>query len=138
MKVATRYQGQMRFSSGDGAARVVMDAKPAVGGRGEAPTPKEMVLQGLAGCTGLDVAAILNKKRVRFEDFEVRAEAEQNDSHPVVFKKIKITYRLKADPADRKHVERAIELSEKQFCGVSEMLRRSAEITWELELEPID
>jgi len=54
MKVATRYQGQMRFSSGDGAARVVMDAKPAVGGRGEALTPKEMVLQGLVGCTGLD------------------------------------------------------------------------------------
>jgi putative redox protein len=138
MKVATRYQGQMRFSSGDGAAKVVMDAKPAVGGRGEAPTPKEMVLHGLAGCTGLDVAAILNKKRVRFEDFEVRAEAEQNDSHPVVFKRIKITYHLKADPADRTHVERAIELSEKQFCGVSEMLRQSAEITWELELDPLD
>jgi len=137
MKVTTRYQGQMRFSSGDGAARVVMDAKPAAGGKGEAPTPKEMVLQGLAGCTGLDVAAILAKKGVRFEEFEVRAEAEQNQTHPVVFKRIKITYHLKADPADREHVLRAIELSEKQFCGVSAMLRKTAEVTWELELEPL-
>jgi putative redox protein len=127
----------MRFSSGDGATRVVMDAKQAVGGRGEALTPKEMVLQGLVGCTGLDVAAILKKKQVRFEELEVAAAAEQNESHPVVFKKIKITYRLKADPADRNHIERAIELSEKQFCGVSEMLRQSAEITTELEIVPI-
>ena len=138
MKVSTRYQGQMRFSSGDGASRVVMDAKQAVGGRGEALTPKEMVLQGLVGCTGLDVAAIMTKKKVRFEDFEVSAVAEQNESHPVVFKKIELTYRVKADPADRPHIERAIELSENQFCGVSAMLRRSADITWNLVIDPID
>ncbi|MBW2276263.1 MAG: OsmC family protein [Deltaproteobacteria bacterium] len=77
---------------------------------------KEMVLQGLVGCTGLDVAAIMTKKKVHFEKLEVSAEA---------------------DPADRKHIERAIELSEKQFCGVSKMLRQSAEISWELEIDPI-
>jgi putative redox protein len=137
MKVTTSYEGQLRFSSGEGPAQVVMDAVPAAGGLGQAPTPKEMVLQGLAGCTGLDVAAILGKKRVRFEGLEVDAEAEQTTSHPKVFKSIKITYRIKADPADRQAIERAIELSEKQFCGVSAMLRKSAAISWDLVLEPI-
>ena len=58
----------------------------------------------------------MKKKKVGFEQLEVSAEA---------------------DPADRHHIERAIELSEKQFCGVSEMLRRSAEMSWELVIDPL-
>lgn len=137
MRVSTSYQGQMRFSSGEGPTRVVMDAKEKVGGRGEALTPKQMVLQGLVGCTGLDVAAMLHKQKIEFEDLVIEAEAEENSSHPVHFKKIRVTYRIKAAPEARPRVERAIELSETRFCGVSEMLKRSAEITSELVFEPI-
>ena len=137
MKIKTSYQGQMRFSSGEGVKQVVMDAGPIVGGLGEGFSPKAMVLQGLAGCTGLDVAAILNKKKVTFEDFAIEVEATQTKKHPKVFDAIKIIYSIKVDPADREHVERAIELSQNQFCGVSDMLRKSAEITWTLEVEPL-
>jgi len=136
MKIKTSYQGQKRFADGEGESRVVMDAAAAGGGRGEALNPKQMVLQGLAGCTGLDVVSILGKKGVEFEQFELEVEAEQTQLHPVVFKKIVITYRFKGDPADRKHYERAVELSETRFCGVSAMLKESAEIETVVEIEP--
>jgi putative redox protein len=126
----------MRFAIGQGAGQVVMDAKAEAGGKGEAPTPKEMVLQGLAGCTGLDVAAILGKKKVEFENLELEVSAEQTASHPKVFKKIHVIYRITCAEEDRVHVERAIELSKNQFCGVSAMLAKSAELTWELDLKP--
>ena len=136
MKIAPRYPGALRFSAEDGAAPVVMDAKADSGGRGEAPTPKEIVLHGLAGCTGMDVAAMLEKRGVRFSDFSVEVEAEQTEAHPKVFKSIRITYRLRAREEDRAGIARAIELSETRFCGVSAMLGKTARITWELALEP--
>lgn len=134
MKVSTIYQGEMRFGSGEGAAQVVMDAATEVGGKGEALTPKMMVLQGLIGCTGMDVAAILARKKVAFEDLRIEAEATQTKSHPKIFETIEITYHVKAAEADRKAVLRAIKLSQENFCGVSDMLRKSATIAWSLEL----
>ncbi len=136
MQITTSYQGNKRFHSGDGAASVTMDAAAASGGRGEAPTPKAMVLHGLAGCTGLDVATILEKKKVTWDRFDIDVAAEQTSTHPMVFKTIHITYRFVADEADRPHIERAIELSKNQFCGVSAMLAKSAQITHTLEIVP--
>ena len=136
MKITTTYQGDMRFSS-QGDIGVIMDALPAVGGKGEAPTPKQMVLHGLAGCTGMDVATILSKKKVQYESFTIDVEAEQTEYHPKVFKSIKLTYRFTANPDDRAKIERAITLSRENFCGVSAMLEKSATITSELVVTPM-
>ena len=138
MKVVTRYEGQMRFADGEGDGRVVMDAPERAGGRGEAPTPKMMVLHGLVGCTGLDVAALLTKGGVAFEDLRVEAEATQTKTTPKVFATVELTYRVKAREEDRAQIEKAIKASQNRFCGVSEMLRKTAEVEWRLELEPAE
>ena len=118
-------------------AHVVMDAKPESGGKGEAPTPKEVVLHGLAGCTGMDVAAMLEKRRVHFSDFSVEVDAVQTEAHPKVFERIRITYRMRAPEESRAAIERSIELSETRYCGVSAMLGKTAQISWELVLESL-
>lgn len=137
MKVSASYKGNMRFEGGQGEARIAMDASQEAGGLGEALNPKQLVLQGLAGCTGMDVASMLTRRGVRFEEFSIDVDAEQTDIHPKVFKKITIVYRIKAAPEDRKYVERAIEQSETRFCGVSTMLGKTAEISWDLDFKPI-
>jgi putative redox protein len=136
MKITERYTGGMRFEGDDRDARIVMDAKAESGGRAAAPTPKELVLHGLAGCTGMDVAAMLEKRGVPFADFAIEVEAEQTKIHPVVFKDIRITYRMRAPEERRAEIERSIELSETRFCGVSAMLGKTAKIAWALELLP--
>lgn len=135
MEIKTVYQGDLRFAS-DGAVPTIMDAVAAVGGRAEAPTPKELVLHGLAGCTGMDVATILAKRKVTYDSFAIEVEADQTENHPKVFKQIKVTFRFTADPKDRPKIERAITLSKDNFCGVSAMLEKTAKIETELVLSP--
>ncbi len=44
-----------------------------------APRPAELLLAALAGCTALDVASILAKKRPPFASYEVAVSGEQSD-----------------------------------------------------------
>jgi len=95
-------------------------------------SPMELVLIGLCGCTGYDVASILRKKREPFTSLEVRAQAERASEPPTVYTKIKLIYRVggKVSP---KAVEDAVRLSEEKYCSVAAMLKRTAEITFEIE-----
>jgi putative redox protein len=136
MKITTKYQENMRFAS-DEAVPTVMDASVEGGGKGEASSPKQTVLHGLAGCTGMDVAMILQKKKVPFRDFSIDVEAELTRYHPKVFKSIKITYRIAAAQKDLASIERAVELSRENFCGVSAMLEKTASIEHEIILTPV-
>lgn len=132
MKIQTNYIGNKRFQSGEGNASITMDAPQQVGGLGEGVGPKTLLLYGLAGCTGLDVVAILEKKKVSYDSFVLEVSAEQTNKHPKVFKNIKVIYKFETEESNRPDIERAITLSEEQFCGVSAMLSKTAKIEWEL------
>src|SRR5437899_1002066 len=78
-------------------------------------SPMELVLIGLCGCTGYDVASILQKKREPFTSLEVRAEAERAKEPPMVYTAIKLIYKV-SGKASRKAVEDAVRLSKEQYC----------------------
>lgn len=95
-----------------------------------APTPMELVLLGLIGCTGVDMASILQRMRQPLEGLEVSATYERSEAHPKVFTKIHLTYSLRG-ALDEKKVVRAMELSETKYCSVSAMLGKTVDITHE-------
>jgi putative redox protein len=95
-------------------------------------SPMELVLIGLCGCTGYDVASILQKKREPFTSLEVRAEAERATSQPAVYTEIKLIYRV-GGKVSRKAVEDAVRLSKEKYCSVSAMLEKTAKISTEIE-----
>jgi len=97
--------------------------------------PKELVLMGLLSCTGMDVVSLLNKMRVSYVDVIISGEAESTDEHPKYFKKIHIEYKVIGNNIDRSKVEKAINLSQERYCGVSFMLGKAAEITHSLIIE---
>jgi putative redox protein len=103
------------------------------GDKKSAPSPMELILIGLCGCTGYDVASILTKKREPFTGLEVRAEAERAPDPPTVYTQIKLTYRVTGQ-VSRKAVEDAVRLSKEKYCSVSAMLQKTAKITSEIEL----
>jgi putative redox protein len=105
-----------------------LGADPKVGGANEGFQPLELLLVGLAGCTGMDVISILQKKRKEVTGFEVRAHAEQAIEHPRVFTRILIEYVLTGKDLDRESVERAVGLSETKYCPAQAMLRKAAPI----------
>ena len=91
-------------------------------------SPMEMLLAGLAGCTGIDVVHILGKKRQNLKDLEVKIHAKRADSHPMVYTEIEIEYLLWGDDLSDKAVQQAIKLSEEKYCSASAMLGKTAEI----------
>lgn len=108
---------------------VIMDASSEKQGS----SPLEFVLMALCGCTASDVVSILRKKREPFTSLEVSAVAERADTHPKVFTKINLLYRVDG-PVSRKSVEDAVRLSKEKYCSVSAMLAKSAEITVSIAL----
>jgi len=111
---------------------VLMDA----GTEKSAVSPVEMVLIALCGCTAADVVSILRKKREPFTSVEVHADSERATESPKIFTKIKLVYRV-GGKVSRKSVEDAVRLSVEKYCSVEAMLKKTAEITFVIELVSI-
>lgn len=102
---------------------VTMDAPEKLGGFAAGFRPMELLLTAVAGCVGMDVISILEKKRVKLQGFEMLVEAEQTEEHPQIFTEINLNYTLigkNIKPAD---VERAIQLTDEKYCGAIAMIR---------------
>jgi len=128
MKSSVTLKEGMHFIGELDGFEVPIDADEDVGGKGKGMKPKGLCLTSLAGCTALDVISILRKMRAEPEEFSVETEAETADEHPKVFTKIVVTYRFKGGNIKRDKAERAVQLSEEKYCGVSAMLKKSAPI----------
>lgn len=107
---------------------IPMDGPEDFGGSNAGIRPKEMLLLSLAGCTGSDVAAILQKKRVKLDGFEMNVEADQTEEHPKVYSTIRLEYVFYGKNIKESDVERAIELSQTKYCGVTAMLEKAVNI----------
>jgi putative redox protein len=98
-----------------------LDERPGV-------SPMELILVGLAGCTGVDIVDILEKKRQPLKALKVKVRGKKAEEYPKIYKEIEITYLIWGEGIDPIAVERAIQLSEEKYCSVSAMLRSVAEI----------
>jgi putative redox protein len=104
------------------------------GDKKTANSPMELVLIGLCGCTGYDVASILRKKREPFTGIEIHAEAERAKDPPMVFTSIHLIYRI-SGKVSHKAAEDAVRLSEEKYCSVAAMLHKTAKITYKIEYD---
>jgi putative redox protein len=98
-----------------------------------APGPMEMLLGALGACSSVDVVSILAKKRQKLVSLEVVISGERAAEPPAVWTKIDMVYRL-SGAVEEKAARDAIELSQTKYCSVAAMLRKTAEITYRLEI----
>lgn len=136
-----RYTGEEAFvaESASGHAIVTSFSHDSM----SAPSPMELVLIALGGCTGADVVSILEKKRQHVTAYEIEVRGTRRDEHPRIYTSIEVIHRVRGDSIDERAVARAIELSETKYCSVSAMLAASAKITTRYEIsseegEPAD
>jgi putative redox protein len=115
-----RYDGTgLQFTARTGSGHeIVLDA--AAGNAG--PRPVEMLLVGQAGCTGMDVISILQKKRQVVTRYEVSIVAEQREIQPAVYTRADVVHVFEGPAIDEAAVRRAIELSATKYCSVAAML----------------
>lgn len=99
------------------------------------PSPMELLLIGMAGCTAYDVVGILEKKRLSITNLEVIARAERAEEPPRVYTAIQVEYVVRGRGIKPKAVEDAIRLSEEKYCSASVMLGKTAHITTSYRIE---
>lgn len=132
--VDTLWSGNMKFDAMVSGHHIVMDALPAVGGNDEGARPKELMLASLAGCTGMDVVSILKKMRIEPEWFNIKVEAEMTEEHPKHYTSMHIIYQFKGEGLETDKLQKAIEMSQDRYCGVSAAYRKAMSITYAIEI----
>jgi len=131
------WTAPMRFEGfAEGVGAIVMDSAREHGGTSAGPTPMQTVLLALAGCTGMDVVAILKKMRAPLEGLTIEVSAERATEHPKVFTRIHLRYLLRGAGVREEDARKAISLSQEKYCSVAAMLRATATITHEVVVTP--
>jgi putative redox protein len=110
-------------STGTNGAEVVIGSNEEIKGA----SPMELLLMAKAGCTGMDIASILAKKREPVKDIKIRVRALRAPEIPKVWTEIEVEYLVWGDvqPAA---LEQAISLSEEKYCSVGIMLGKAARL----------
>ncbi len=128
--VRATLEKDMRFDVETGSGHhILLDATEHNGGQNTGPQPMEILLVGLAGCAGMDIIAILRKKRQDITAYEVRIHGERTEEYPRVFVEITIEHIFTGHAVQPEAVKRAIDLTEERYCGASAMLGKTAKLT---------
>jgi len=110
---------------------IKMDAAEEIGGQNSGARPMELLLNAVAGCTGIDIISILKKMRLEPLSFHMEIEGERAEEHPRRFTNVHIHYALEGElPADK--VERAIQLSKDKYCSVSHSLNAIITVSYSI------
>ena len=129
VKAQLNWTEGMQFISraGKGPA-VVLDSSDG----GSGPSPMEMVLIGVAGCSAIDVIMIMEKKRAQVTDFQINITGERTEEYPKRYTDIQIEFVLNGKDIKPKAVEQAIQLSETKYCGAMASLNATFETIYRI------
>ena len=136
MKVALeRLNNDYLFEvSNSNGHRVLLDNKSKKEGSVKGISPMELLLMGLAGCSSIDVVAILNKQKINPTSIKMEVEgARPENAVPALFNAITVKVLLEGDFSIEK-AYRAVALSFEKYCSVSKTLEHTAKIDFEVHL----
>lgn len=117
---------------------VNVDARPDFGGNDMGPSPMELLLMGLAGCSGIDMISILKKQRQEITSFKAEVEGERvqvGEAKP--FKDIYVVFYLEGNIKEDK-ASKAAQLSFEKYCSVSKTLEPTATIHYKVILNGLE
>ena len=133
-KVDINWMGKMAWEFEADGHKLKFDADPSVGGENLGPKPKPFMLYALAGCTGMDVVSILKKMRVEVKDMNVSVEAEMTEDHPKQYTSMHVIYTFTGKDLPIEKLQKAVNLSEERYCGVSAVYKKVMPVTNEIKI----
>ena len=123
MDAKVTWKSRLSFTaSADSGFTLPLGTDPDVGGDNDGFRPMELMALSLAGCTAMDVASIMSKKRQDVTGFEVQVHAQRASEHPKVFTSALIEYFITGHAIDEAALVRSIELSATRYCPAQAML----------------
>ncbi len=133
--IKAQWLNGLSFETEVDGHKIYMDTAEEHGGKNLGPRPKPMMMVALAGCTGMDVVAILKKMRENVEELSVEVQGDITEEHPKRFEGMKVIFRVKGKGINLKNVEKAVNLSSTRYCGVSTNYKEAFDITYEIIIE---
>ncbi|WHI54375.1 OsmC family protein [Mammaliicoccus lentus] len=119
------WQGNKTFTAQSKFGHdIISDAPTASGGDDNGPSPVELMLSGLAGCTGIDVTNIMKERLADVTKFEITVDDEREDTTSRAVKNVTLTFDVEGE-VDLKKLKRAISLSVEKYCTVAHSLKAS-------------
>ena len=136
LRASIAWNGEARFTAETGSGhRVVIDGPAEFGGANAGARPLELLLLGVGGCAAFEVVRILRKSRQAVADCVADVEAEQAETHPGVFTRVHLRFRIAGRGLNARQVARAIRLTAEQYCPAAVMLARGGvAVTHDFEL----
>ncbi|MEN8376279.1 MAG: OsmC family protein [Gemmatimonadota bacterium] len=132
-QVAAEWLGQgMRFVSQAAAAPAVVVDGDGVAG----PSPMQLLLHSLAGCTASDIVDIAAKMRLPMSHLTVSITATRAEQPPRRYTAIRFSYRARGiDPADEDKLGRAVTLSHEKYCSALHSLREDIDVRFDVHID---
>lgn len=136
----SRVSGDFGFVATDENGHTLkMDSSPESGGNNFGVRPMQTLLMGLAGCSAIDVIAILKKQRQEITDYKMVVNGErEKGKEPSLWQDIEIEFHIYGD-VDQDKAEKAVQLSLGKYCSVAATLEKGgAKITWKTMVHPAE
>lgn len=133
-----RVSGDFGFEATDENGHTIkMDSSPESGGQNFGVRPMQILLMGLAGCSAIDVIAILKKQRQDVKDYKMVVNGErEKGKEPSLWQEIGIEFHLYGDIDEDKAIK-AAELSIGKYCSVSATLEKAgAKVSYKVFVHP--
>lgn len=114
--------------------KVYLDNRAEFGGQDLAPSPMELLLMGVAGCSAIDIISILKKQRQKITNYHAEVEGQRvpiEEAKP--FKDIKVTVFLEGEISEGK-AQKAAQLSFEKYCSVSKTLEPNLEVSYQVNV----
>jgi putative redox protein len=137
MKASLSLVSGMHFvGRTDNDLEVHFDTSPANGGNGTAASPMQMMMQSVAACSAIDVVSILRKRRRQINGLRIDMSAERAETHPRIFTTMHLSYIIDSPDVTDDEMQRAITLSQDQYCSASAIVKRSGCVmSWDYRIE---
>jgi putative redox protein len=98
-------------------------------------TPGQLLLLASAGCMGMDMLHVLQKKHQDVTDIQIEVIGYQPEDYPKPYETVELKFIIKGNNVDPKAVNRAIELSREKYCVVNQTLMKNSAILTSFEIE---
>ena len=122
-----------QVSNSDGKS-VLLDNKSKSFGEIQGISPMELLLMGIAGCSSIDIIAILDKQKINPISLKMDVKGHRHENQvPALFYQIDIKIYLEGRFSPEK-AKRAAKLSFEKYCSVSKTLESTAKINHKVYL----
>jgi putative redox protein len=135
MTTSMHWKGGLQFeATGEFGHTITTDVSVKGGGEGAGHRPTELLLWGVASCTGVDVIRILKKQRQEVTGLEIEVTAHQHDDYPKYFHTFDVRYKFRGKNLSENRIKQAIELSECKYCSVSQTIVHEGKVNTSFEV----